>query len=152
MYHPHNRRTSPTEGPSLIQQNFKDETDINLIVGRAFKTGQPPMTNLGRPGASRRQPIYGDFSSVDHLEMRNAVASREVLFAGLPARIRARFKGDVYQLMLWVEDPKNHDEAVKLGLLVDPPRDLEAAVAEFNESTREAPKADPEANPDYGKK
>lgn len=113
------------------------------------------MTTFGNPKRSRRQPIYGDFSSVDHFQARNAVAQREVLFAGLPARIRARFKGDVFNLMQWVEDPKNEAEAIKLGLLVEPPRDLEAAIEDFNESTKTpeppAPKADDEANPQFKK-
>lgn len=101
-------------GESLTQQHMKSEADINTIVGRYMKTGQ-----LGNP-VSNKQPIYGDFSSIDYMEMRNAIADIDQEFGALPSRIRSRFQNDAHQLIRFIEKPENYQEAVKLGLLPAP--------------------------------
>lgn len=101
--------------PTRSQQQFKQDTDINHIVARHKVTGMMPRGNAGR------QPIFGDFSSaLDYQAQLDKVADVDQQFASLPARLRKRFQNSPYQLIRWVNDPENFDEAVELGLLQDP--------------------------------
>jgi len=133
-------------GASRTQQQFKDESDINTIVKRYIKTGQ-----LGNPNATR-QPSFGDFTSVDYMAMRNAIADIDQDFASLPAKIRRRFNEDPYQLVRWLENPANAKEAAKMGLIsqaeagIDPQEDL---VRQAEKASEVAPKADDEAQPKH---
>ena len=98
------------EEPSLTQQHFKDETDINNILRQFNITGMLPEAPLS--------PRYGDFSGiVDYHTALNSVIAAQSEFDGLPAQIRARFNNDPAELIEFLDDEKNRDEAVKLGLL-----------------------------------
>lgn len=109
----HRRRTPRNiQGPSLTQQNMKEETDINNIVKRYLPTGALP--SHGRP------PMYGDFTSIEFQAMQDAIADIDMQFASLPARLRGRFQNDPRQLIRFIEKPENQKEAVRLGLLLDP--------------------------------
>lgn len=123
---------TPTIGESLTQQHYKEETDINNIMSKYMKTGV-----LGNPNATR-QPQFGDYSSIDFMEMRNAVADIDQSFLSLSAKIRNRFQNDPHQLIRFIEKPENQAEALKLGLLyVEPNLPADATLTP----------SDPEANP-----
>lgn len=96
--------------PSLTQQHFKDDADINVILDR-FGQGHEIPKNY-------RSPQYGDFEGVDDYQTAlNAVREAAEAFLELPALVRERFGNDPQQLIDFVGDDKNRDEAVKLGLL-----------------------------------
>jgi len=98
------------EEPSLAQQHFKDECDINNILRQFNITGQLPTSPLS--------PRYGDFTGiVDYHSALNAVIAAEDGFMALPADIRSRFMNDPEQLINFLDDPENKDEAIKLGLI-----------------------------------
>ena len=101
------------EEPSLTQQHFKDETDINNILRQFNVTGMLPEAPLS--------PRYGDFSGiVDYHSALNAVIAAEDSFMTLPAQIRARFENDPAQLIDFLGDENNRSEAENLGLLDKP--------------------------------
>lgn len=96
---------------SKTKQSFKDETDINLILEKYVKTGliNHEPSNPGQ---------YGDFSNVvDYQSACNAVLEVERNFMQLPAQARARFQNDPGQFLEFIQDPKNLEEAQKLGLV-----------------------------------
>lgn len=100
---------------SMTQQSFAEEVDVNNIVARAVKTGM-----LGDPLAiGRREAVFGDFSDVDsfHTSLNRVIAAQNA-FMELPADVRARFNNDPGQLIAFLSDEANRDEAVKLGLVV----------------------------------
>lgn len=100
--------------PSLAQQNFKDESDINYIVRQFGLTGDLPSQPLS--------PQYGDFTGVlDYHSAVNAVLAAQDEFDHLPAQIRARFNNDPAQLIDFLDNEENRDEATKLGLVVEKP-------------------------------
>jgi len=103
------RTQEKIEGSSMTQQQFKDEVDIRLIHTRYLKTGLAP--------ADPRMPLYGDFSSMDFLQMQNRIVDAEQAFETLPAALRKRFKNDPYQFYRFMEDPNNATEAKTLGIL-----------------------------------
>lgn len=103
--------------PSLTQQQFAAEADINNIIARYERTGILVDPLIDRRG----QPMYGDFSNIDsYFEAQVKVARAKELFEALPAKIRDRFGHDPGKLIEFVEDGKNRDEAIELGLIERP--------------------------------
>lgn len=105
--------------PSMAQQHFKEEVDINTIVARFGLTGQMPE--------DFRAPEYGDFSDVvDFQSAQNAVLAAQAAFMEMPAGLRARFDNNPQTLMEFLADRANLDEARTLGLVA--PASAPAAV------------------------
>lgn len=101
-------------GVSLTQQHFKDECDINYIIKHY---SEPQYQTLGAI-KTPRVPLWGDFSNVPDLRAaHDAFAVAESSFATLPAEIRRRFNNNPLELLSFVNDSKNREEAVKLGLI-----------------------------------
>jgi len=104
------------EDATLTQQHFKDECDINNILRQFNITGILPEAPLS--------PRYGDFTGIsDYHTALNQVIAAEDEFMRLPADLRARFENDPAQLIEFLENSDNKDEAIKLGL-VNPPTEL----------------------------
>jgi len=98
------------EDPSLAQQQFKDECDINTILDRFNVTGQLPVSAL--------QPQFGDFSGVtDYQSALNAVLDAQESFDALPARVRERFANDPAAFVDFCLDEANRGEMKALGLI-----------------------------------
>lgn len=117
-------------------QHFKEECDINEIVRRFGLTGKLPE--------DFRPPVSGDFTGVvDFHTAMNAVRGAQEAFMAMPAELRARFGNDPQRLMDFVEDGKNYDEALKLGIVAKPaevPRDAVKAIDELAVAVRGVPK------------
>lgn len=100
--------------PTLAQQQFAEEANINTIVERFGLTGELP-TNV-------RVPVSGDFTDItDYQTALNMVLDAEAAFMELPANVRARFENDPQKLQDFVEDASNLDEARRLGIAVPAP-------------------------------
>ncbi len=113
------------EEPSLAQQHFKEECDINTILQKFSITGILPEAPLS--------PRYGDFSGIsDYHTALNRVIAAQDEFEALPAQIRARFDNDPAKLIEFLEDETNRPEAEQLGL-------VEKVVAEVVEATQVTP-------------
>lgn len=100
--------------PSLCQQQFKDDSDINIMMERFGVTGLLPM--------SVRVPQYGDFTGIsDYQSALNAVIAADEAFMELPAHVRERFGHSSEALINFCADDKNRDEAIRLGIVFEPP-------------------------------
>ena len=98
------------EDATLAQQHYKDECDINNILRQFNVTGLLPENALS--------PRYGDFTGIsDYQTALNQVIAAEDEFMRLPADLRARFGNDPAQLIEFMENSENKDEAIKLGLV-----------------------------------
>jgi phage internal scaffolding protein len=96
----------------LVQQSFKDEANINVLMRRYSVTGVAPVG----VGVAK----YGDFSDVgDYLAARSVVADAEEQFASLPAELRDLLGNDPARFLEFVADQKNIATARKYGLLKD---------------------------------
>lgn len=117
QYTPTEERQRPgTENheEDMTQQSDMAECDINVIMSKYGGTGQLPQV--------LDHPQYGDFTEVgDFRTMVETVRAAEEAFAGLPAKVRNRFHNDPEEMMEFLGDPDNRDEAVKLGLVNAPP-------------------------------
>lgn len=96
--------------PTLAQQQFAEESDINFIADRYGLSGEmPQVTN---------PPRYGDFSGIfDYQTAHNAVIAANAKFMEFPAKLRARFNNDPQQLITFLENEDNRPEAEFLGLV-----------------------------------
>ena len=102
------------EDPSMAQQQFKDECDINTILQKFNVTGQLPVSPL--------QPQFGDFSGVtDYQTALNAVLDAQESFDALPARVRERFANDPAAFVDFCLDEANRGEMRALGLIEGAP-------------------------------
>jgi phage internal scaffolding protein len=113
------------EDASLAQQHHKEECDINTILQKFNVTGLLPESPLS--------PRYGDFSGISdyHTAMNRVIAAQDE-FEALPAQIRARFDNDPANLIEFLENSDNRQEAEELGL-------VEKVAAEVVEATKNTP-------------
>lgn len=104
-----------THGGPEARQEFKEEADINRIMAR-YQKGAPVTwlnTNAGR---------FEDVTGYDFQNSMNVIAEANEAFAQLPSSLRKRFGNDPAQMLEFLDDDKNKEEAIKLGLVkADPP-------------------------------
>lgn len=99
---------------SLTRQEYVRECDLNDIM-RRYAAGLAPLP------VGSREPMYGDFSAVpDYQGALQIVIDAQSRFSELPSDLRKRFANDPAQLMEFLSDESNRDEAVRLGLLPAP--------------------------------
>jgi len=97
---------------TLVQQHFKDEVNINNIMAKAVRTGFLPQKSAGS---------YGDFTNAyDFQSAQNKIIEAQNAFEALPANIRSRFRNEPANLIEFVNNSENYDEAVELGLIEHP--------------------------------
>jgi len=101
------------DSPSMTQQHFAEECDINTIVKRFGLTGQLPE-NVSFP-------VSGDFTGVsDFASAMRVVRAAEEAFMELPGDVRYEFSNDPQRLMDFLGDERNRARAVQLGLVAKP--------------------------------
>lgn len=102
------------EEPSMVQRHFKETTDINKIMRKYH--------NDMRQVAPPQRGFYGEFSNApDYLAARISLIEAQQSFDALPSEVRKRFGNDPAQLLAFIDDKNNRDEAIKLGLIDPPP-------------------------------
>lgn len=95
------------------KQEFRTECDVNVILAR-----------YEEPRPWRNAPVlqYGDFASApDFLGAQLLVKAAEEQFNALPGRVRDRFNHSALEMLRFLGDKANLEEAVKLGLCNPPP-------------------------------
>ena len=92
------------------EQSHKKECDVNQIIKKYDKTGLIQHV-------SRFEAKYGDTRGVDFKAAMDLIAGAESSFETLPAKVRKRFKNSPKEMLDFMDDPKNREEAVKLGLI-----------------------------------
>lgn len=113
--------------PSMTQQHHKEETDINTIVRRFGVTGQLPQAGF-------KTPLEGDFTEItDFASAVRTVENARDAFAKLPAAQRDRFRNDPGEMIAFIQDEKNREEAIKLGMIPKPPEKTRDAVQAIDE-------------------
>lgn len=133
-----NLEKSKTDG------SFKEECDTNNIIAKFNKTGQ--LTHI-----AKRQGNYADVSEITDLHTAFIhVKEAKETFQELPAILRKKFNNSPTEFIAFLEDPKNDEEAVQLGLKVkinnNPTKQNVSAGAKTK--TKSKPKNDDELNDD----
>jgi len=111
---------------TLTLQSAKDDCDLNLIVDRMTKTGeQLPMASI---------QDYGDFTGAeDYHTLMNKLIDAQDAFSTLDAPVRERFNNDPGQLFQFLNNENNRQEAINLGLLVQPETPSAAPITSASE-------------------
>lgn len=100
-------------GPGRTKQSFKDEVDINKIIKKHARTGMITHVN-------KKQPFYGDVSSIgSYQESLEIVRNAEELFGNMSAEIRNRFNNEPQEMIDFLANPANKEEAIKLGMILE---------------------------------
>lgn len=95
---------------SRTKQSFAEQVNINTIIKKIHRTGLVPQ----KSGA-----FYGDFSGGEDYQTALAkIQYADEQFAALPADIRTKFKNNPAELLSFLANPANNDEAATLGLIV----------------------------------
>lgn len=108
--------------PSLTQQSFAQEADINYIIGK-YNLGQflanPDMLSYRDSVLASAWDVSGAVTS--YQDCLNKIIGARNVFAELPADIRARFNNDPQEMIAWLQDAGNAEEAVALGIVSTAP-------------------------------
>lgn len=95
--------------PSLAQQQFAEEVDINTLIRRFHLSGEMPD--------DVRPVTYGDFTEVfDFHTAANAIALAHENFEAMPAELRQKFQNDPARFVAFCSDDKNLPEMRSMGL------------------------------------
>lgn len=126
-----------------VQQNQRNLHNPGLLMKKYRGTGVFPQKDP-------RKAIQGDFSSgIDFAESLRRTQAAEESFLELPAKIRSRFKNNPGELIDFVMNTDNREEAVELGILARPEapnkplNDLTEAIKDATEAIGE--KVNPES-------
>lgn len=94
---------------SKVDPSFKNSADVNNIIAKYKKTQLWPGRQL--------HASHMDWYSIPDLKTAmDVVARAQSMFNELPAHVRSRFKNDPSNLLDFIRDPKNQNEAAQLGL------------------------------------
>lgn len=95
---------------TATEQHHKRECDVNEIIKKYDKQGL--ITHV-----SKFEARYGDLQGVDFKEAMDLITGAQSKFNELPAEIRKRFRNDPGELITFMEDENNREEAIQLGLI-----------------------------------
>lgn len=111
-YDEHRRyQISFAEDTGRTQQSFREEANINNIMRKWNATGKIDHLAQGKPK-------YGDFSTVyDYKTAQDAINESNATFADLPAEIREKMGYSPAELLRFLDNEDNYEEALELGLV-----------------------------------
>lgn len=96
--------------PSMTDQSQAKACDVNEILLRYQKTGE--ITHL-----AKNRGVYADISTFTDLHTAlSQVRKAQEGFDSLPAQLRARFNNDPLKFVEYLNDEKNLEESIQLGL------------------------------------
>lgn len=103
-------------GSSRTQPHKAQGTDINDIMSRHARL--PAGSPIGH-GQGTDKMSYMDLTILpeSYHAAQNLVVDMKHRFSALPSRVRARFANEPVQLLRFLQDPRNLEEARRLGLV-----------------------------------
>lgn len=122
FYRPHHDpgydNVDPNTGevmPSMTRQSEMESCDIHNILKQFSQRG---FEELVRQNAAAGQ--YADLTNLpDYQDALNTVIAADAAFMALPSQVRDRFSNDPARFIEFLADPRNQDEAIRLGLATD---------------------------------
>lgn len=99
--------------PSLTQQQFKDECEIESLL-KAHNLGQV----MGILNNHDQQPLYADVSDIpDFHDAQNHVARATEYFEGLSSDVRSRFNNSLAEFLTALNNPGAREALTEMGVL-----------------------------------
>jgi len=112
QFTPRSRVYTPNPGESKTEQSFKKECDVNHILKSFGAVKASPAYQEKLASAT-----YGYAPSESFYEATNLSLESKALFDELPSALRKRFNNSPGELLAFVENDENYDEASALGLV-----------------------------------
>jgi len=98
-------------GETMTKQSLAYEADVNVIVAKYVKTGDPAIFR-------QRAGEFLDTTSVgDYFSCLNRVKEAEEAFLTLPSKVRDQFGNDPGKLEAAMRDPGQREALVSAGIL-----------------------------------
>lgn len=120
------------EEKSLTDQSWKVDCDVNHVMSKFMKTGQ--ISHLAKVEGQ-----YADVSGIQCLhDSLTVVAEAESAFNMLPAKLRKKFSNSMVKMDEYLRDPKNNEEAIKLGLKKPGPKPVSAGAGGSHKEVKDA--------------
>jgi phage internal scaffolding protein len=107
------RVVTENKGPTLTKQEFKKDTDLNVIMRKFQVTGALDHVTM-------HSGNYGDASPLDYHQAKTIIANANSMFEDLPSNIRNRFDNQPEKFLEFVQTESNYDEAKELGIQLAP--------------------------------
>lgn len=99
------------------QQQFAKDCNINNIIKKYKKTGVITHINT-------KTGVYADMTQMpNYQEALQTVIHGQTAFDQLPAELREKFKYNPQEMMDYLNDKRNDEEAIKLGLKQRPKKE-----------------------------
>jgi phage internal scaffolding protein len=99
-----------TQGESMTQQHFAEESEINNILRTYDRNGV--IEHIHRGNA-----IYADFSNITDLsDALHQIKEAQEEFLNIPSEIREKFQNDAGKFFKFASDPANLKELREMGL------------------------------------
>lgn len=100
--------------PSKTSQSSKQECDINYILSRFLATGSWSTNGL----EMKTIPSFGDFTAdFDYQTAQQMIVDAQQAFSTLPASVRKRFNNNPAEVLQFLGDDANREEAIRIGLI-----------------------------------
>lgn len=116
-HNPASERDLTCQLPSLTDQQFKDDADVNILCARYRERGYfyNPLSPIK---GERRMPQFGDFSTLPDLGTAlDVVTKAQDMFMRLPAEVREACGHDPAAFVALEKNPQMHELLFKYGLL-----------------------------------
>lgn len=107
--------------PSMTDQSFKNDCDLNVIVKRFMKLNKMNNVHFNNymnnitPKFSQDAVVEG--SAPDYQDALQAQFEADEMFMSLPPEVRTRFNNSPHHFLEFVFKPENRGELAKMGLL-----------------------------------
>lgn len=98
-----------TGSESRVQQHHAEACDMKQILNNFMRTGEVPLS-------SNKMQFIDATEATSYDESLQIVLDAQDTFAELPSKVRKKFNNDPRELLLFMDDPSNLEEARELGL------------------------------------
>ena len=135
-YEPHDRHGFETQGESMTQQHFSEESEINNIIAFHDRTGI--IKNVQQGVAN-----YGDYSEVhEYREALDLIRQADEDFMQLPSNVRRQFNNNAGDFFEFATNPHNEQQLVDMGLAKARPSEVGDNLANTAEPAPESVKTE----------
>jgi len=133
------------EDPSMTDQSQHAQTDVNNIMAKYKKTGQ--ITHLAKV-----QGNFADLSEIQdlHTSMTQVTLAQQT-FNALPAELRSRFQNSPVEMLNFLNNPQNDQEAIQLGLKIPLKKETPTETSSPKTKTSKSKTNDDDSNDDEKK-
>ena len=122
-------------GESQVQQNMKDEQDVNGIMDKWRRSGDPTIFHKTN-GA-----FIDATEAVDYQTALNTIKDAEAAFSDLPSSLRKELDNSPAKFLEFMHDPANMEKMLEYGLVENPVAAADAAETPVANAT-ETPQKD----------